>query len=249
MLKQLVGGKKKRPKSAATNEIQVLIDQKSPEIAWTDITDSRRFTCQAARPAIIPRNQRTNLHLAPRPLTEHPSFEFKSPHNVVHFQMINYGNHGEKHVTWDEYFDLHGYNRLGPTAQPLPMSKMPFWTFCSNTDKSEAMSHLVVTEATAMKEDPVKDFIGSVTLHSYNHEDDPEQSAFQWKAMTRLRKLSDSLRSLFDTDPKTGTPPPPKIQKTAPKLMPLIGGTPVEHHQLSPMKDFMATVTMVPVKQ
>eukprot|EP00397_Hematodinium_sp_SG-2012_P044340 GEMP01049497.1.p1 GENE.GEMP01049497.1~~GEMP01049497.1.p1 ORF type:complete len:258 (+),score=42.08 GEMP01049497.1:282-1055(+) len=235
-----------------TREVQIMLDQKTPEIEWTDLTDTTRFTCTHPSPhtkaplqdhdvddddAQYNAKDKDGNMVSPksRPINEHPALDFRSPHGRVHVKLIDFTN---DRVQWDQYFNLNGYNRLAPNAKPLPSSRVPFWTICPDADLPSQQNNeahpqwyqLLVYDASTMKEDPERDFIGGATFHSYQNIDDPEQTAFSWKALDGIRSVSESLQStLANFDAKVRNINPSVPEKPTMKIQPLIELTPITY--------------------
>jgi len=126
----------------------------------------------------------------------HPSIEFEKPHNLIHVILKN-KHTGKEH--WNAYYNLNNFNRLLPNHAPVLKDDVAsaFHTICPRKlpgkvipgeqfPSPEWYELTVYNKKQNQAEREIDDFIGSVQLHAYQSQHDPEMDTFNPNAYTEL---------------------------------------------------------------
>lgn len=149
-------------------ELQLLEEYRTPSLLFSDLTNTRLWTCPFAR------KEENDSY-------EHPQLEFRYPHHKVHVHLEDKSGQAGGRVLWDAEYDMGGTEYLKSTAKPIAGSKQIFEPICPPTNGPPHWYELTVSLQGRRPSHPhmMQDFIGAQVLTAFRPDHDPELTAFR----------------------------------------------------------------------
>lgn len=146
-------------------ELQLMEDHRSPTIAYSDLTDTSRWTCSYGPTKMRP-------DAGP---DFHPQLEFTKPQRIVHVHLEDKADGPAPRVMWDAIYDMGGTEWLKPDAEALGGKRPTMELFCPPYIGPPHWYELTVSREGMPGVHPhmIEEHLGTQILSSYTPDHDP----------------------------------------------------------------------------